>query len=144
MKTSRLFLSGLILTAVLTTQRGFSEPPKPASAVTKVLEMKSVPDGNYRVTLQLRGRERALNFEAKDNLARCIRSDDPKLEGLQGTFELIGNGVFLISLRNDNHRATQYWLVKEDGGATVKEIPDRGEKQTAERVAGTFLDAPAK
>lgn len=144
MKTSQSFLSGLILAAALTTQRSFSEPPKPPLPVTKVLEMKSVPDGNYRVTLQLRGRGRALNFEAKDNLARCIGSDDPKLEGLQGTFELIGNGVFLISLRNDNHRATQYWLFKEDGGATVKEIPDRGEKQSAERVAGTSIDAPAK
>lgn len=144
MKTSRLFLSGLILAAALTTQRGFSQPPSPTSAVTKVLEMKSVPDGNYRVTLQLRGRERTLNFEAKDNLARCVRSDDPKLEGLQGTFELIGNGVFLISLRNDSYRATQYWLFKEDGGAVVKEIPDRGERQTAVRVSGTSLDATTK
>lgn len=144
MKTSRLFSLVLCLTALLAIHRGQGQQSKTTLQVTQFLDMKAVPDGNFRVVLQIRGRERTLTFESRDNVARCIRSDDPRLEGLHGTFELIGNGVFLISLQNENYRATQYWLFREDGNAVVKEIPDRGEKQTAIRLTGERLDAPPK
>jgi hypothetical protein len=53
---------------------------------------------------------------------------------LSGEFELIGNGVFMARLAGGSHRATQLWVFKPDGIALVKEVPDRGEKQVAQRV----------
>ncbi len=66
----------------------------------------------------------------KENTAKCVNSDDAQLKGLQGKFQLIGNGVFVIYFQNEHHRASQYWLFRSDGSATVKELPDRGERQT--------------
>jgi len=106
------------------------------------LEMKSVPDGHFLVNLQGAGRERLVNIEVKDNAAKCVNSDDAPLKGLQGKFQLIGNGVFVIFFQNENHRASQYWLFRNDGSAAVKEVPDRGEKQTAIPVASDSLDLP--
>lgn len=56
---------------------------------------------------------------------------DARFKGLQGKFQVIGNGVFLISFQNENHRASQFWLFRKDGSAIVKEVPDRGERQVA-------------
>jgi hypothetical protein len=66
------------------------------------------------------------------------------LKGLKGEFQLIGNGVFIVSLHNNNHRASQFWLFRPDGTATVKEVPDRGEKQLAQPVASTSIEPPKK
>src|SRR6266498_2418721 len=106
----------------------------------KVLEMKSIPDGHFLVNLQTEGRDHLVNIEIKDNAAKCANSNDARLKELQGKFQLIGNGVFVIFFQNENHRASQYWLFQKDGTALVKEVPDRGEKQTAIPVATDSLD----
>jgi flagellar basal body-associated protein FliL len=110
----------------------------------KALEMKSVPDGHFLVNLQGDGRDRLVNVEVKDNVAKCVNSNDAQLKGLQGKFQLIGNGVFLIFFQNENHRASQYWLFRQDGSAAVKEVPDRGEKQTAVPAKDDSLEVPKK
>jgi hypothetical protein len=45
----------------------------------------------------------------------------------------------LISLGNDQHRASQFWVFGQDCSATIKEIPDRGERQKATPVARDSL-----
>ena len=37
----------------------------------------------------------------------------------------------MVQLRGTGYVATQYWVFRPDGIADIKEIPDRGEKQTA-------------
>jgi len=110
----------------------------------KVLEMKSVPDGHFLVNLQTDGKDRLVNIEVKDNAAKCVNSNDTRLKELQGRFQLIGNGVFVIFFQNENHRASQYWLFRQDGTAAVKEVPDRGERQTAMPVKDESLETPKK
>jgi hypothetical protein len=147
MKTIRPFLIGMILCAAslsdvcLGQTRSASDVRAPE---VKVLEMKSVPDGHFLVNLQGDGRDRLVNVEVKDNAARCVNSNDAQLKGMQGKFQLIGNGVFQIFFQNENHRASQYWLFRNDGSAVVKEVPDRGEKQTAVPVKDESLEAPKK
>ena len=96
-----------------------------------VLKMKDVPEGVYEVQLQLSSRNQTVTLAIKNNHAAFLESTDSKLEGLKGEFELIGNGVFMARLAGDNHRASQFWIFHSDGTVVVKEIPDRGEKQTA-------------
>src|SRR6266404_1510421 len=114
------------------------------AAEAKVLEMKSVPEGNFLINLQGDGRERLVNIDVKDNTAKCVNSDDGQLKGLQGKFQLIGNGVFLIYLQNDHHRASQFWVFQKDGTALVKEVPDRGERQVAVPVKDDSLESGGK
>jgi hypothetical protein len=143
MKTRVESLIGLVLTVGIAgciSQLRAAEDPSVVEA--RVLNMRSVPDGHFLASLQLEGRERLLNIRVKDNTARCVNSSDPRLKGLQGRFELVGNGVFVIFFRNENHRATQYWLFRQDGSAAVKEVPDRGEKQKAVPVKDDSLEAP--
>ena len=73
-----------------------------------------------------------------------MNSNDMRLKELQGRFQLIGNGVFVIFFQNENHRASQYWLFRQDGTAAVKEVPDRGERQTAMPVKDESLETPKK
>jgi len=106
--------------------------------------MKSVPDGHFLLNLQLENQNRLLNVEVKNNEAKCVNSREARLKGLQGKFQLIGNGVFLIFFQNENHRASQFWVFRTDGSATIKEVPDRGEKQTALPVENDSLETPKK
>ena len=96
-----------------------------------VLKMKDIPEGVYELQLQLSSRNHTVTLAIKNNRAVFVKTTDSKLDGLSGEFELIGNGVFMARLAGDNHRATQFWIFQSDGTAAVKEIPDRGEKQTA-------------
>lgn len=109
-----------------------------------MLEMKSVPDGHFLVNLQIEGHDRMLNIKINGNVGECMKSNDTRFKGLRGEFQLVGNGVFLVFFRNDNHRASQYWLFQKDGTAVVKEVPDRGEKQTAIPVESDSLEAPKR
>jgi|SRR5437667_3381006 len=139
------FLIGMILCVALGSDfcPGQTRPAGDGIAPElKVLEMKSVPDGHFLVNLQKEGQERLVNIEVQDSTAKCVNSNDAQLKGLQGKFQLIGNGVFVIFFHNGNHRASQYWLFQKDGTAVVKEVPDRGEKQTAIPVETDSLDLP--
>ena len=147
MKTTRPFLIGMILCAATLSDacRGQTRSASDVRAPeAKVLEMKSVPDGHFLANLQGDGRDRLVNVEVKDNAAKCVNSNDALLKGMRGKFQLIGNGVFLIFFQNEHHRASQYWLFRQDGTAAVKEVPDRGEKQTAVLVKDESLEAPKK
>src|SRR5262245_32259490 len=147
MKTTRPFLIGTLSCVGFLSVACLGQAPSVGNVragEAKVLEMKSVPDGHFLVNLQSEGRDRLVNFEVKDNAAKCVKSNDAQLKGLQGQFQLIGNGVFVIFIQNENHRASQYWLFRSDGSAVVKEVPDRGEKQTAIPVATNSLDSPKR
>ena len=145
MKITRLFLIGMILCAASLSDACLGQTRSTGDArasEVKVLEMKSVPDSHFLVNLQGQGHSRLVNIEVKDNAAKCVNSDDAQLKGLQGKFQLIGNGVFLIFFQNENYRASQYWLFRQDGTAAVKEVPDRGERQTAVPVKDDSLEVP--
>jgi hypothetical protein len=128
--------------AVVSETFGAESPTTSVSQATRinVLEMKSVPAGHFLVNLQVDGKERLLNLKVSGNAVECVTSDDARFKGLRGEFQLIGNGVFLVFFRNDNHRASQYWLFQSDGSAVVREVPDRGEKQRAIPVSDASID----
>lgn len=110
--------------------------------VFNVLELTAVPDGHYLLNLQQGGRERLVNLKVESGRARAGAASDSRLRELAGEFQRIGNGVFLISLANEHHRATQFWVFRPDGTAAVKEIPDRGERQEAVPVEAGVLVRP--
>lgn len=99
-----------------------------------VLEMQQIPPGVYEVHLQLDRQDFTVRLGIKDNRAVFVKSSADKFNGFAGEFELIGNGVFLARMAGENHRATQWWVFHADGTASVKEVPDRGEKQVAKLV----------
>src|SRR5437879_5545160 len=134
MKSSRLLLIGLMLCAARSSEACLGQTPATGAAradEVNVLEMKSVPDGHFLLNLHWEGRDRLLNIEVKDTAADCVNSDEARLKGLHGRFQLIGNGVFLISFQNEHHRASQFWLFRKDGRAAGKELPERGEEHVA-------------
>jgi len=144
--TRQIVLSSLslLLCTAFATDVDYGQQQKAAKAKLNALEMKSVPDGHFLVKLQVGGQERLLNIESKNDSAKCVTTDNPKLKGLRGRFQLIGNGVFLVFFQNENHRASQYWVFREDGGATIKEIPDRGEDQEAVPVDDDSIEPRKK
>ena len=111
---------------------------------TDVLAMTAIPDGNYFVNLQIRGEGpvRALNLECRNGALKCVNTDEPRLADWKGRSVLIGNGVFMVQLAGESERATQFWVFRADGSAVVREVPDRGEKQTAVPVKGSGLKKP--
>lgn len=127
------------LCAVLAGAIACKEQAQTGKTAVTFLRMKTVPDTNFLANLEVNGQQFQVNFDVKDNFASCVATSDPRMKGLQGQFQLIGNGVFLISLGNDQHRASQFWVFREDGSAAIKEIPDRGERQSAVPVASNSL-----
>lgn len=99
-----------------------------------VLNMKEIPEGLYAVQMELEGKPETVTVVIRRNRAGFVKASHQKLEGLSGGFELIGNGVYLARLSGSKHAASQWWLFHPDGTATVKEIPDRGEKQVARPI----------
>ena len=144
MKTKKKWVFTLILCAGLEAVIGCSKQQRADTAKVNVLEMKLVPDGHFLANFQLRGQEQMLNFEFQNGSARCVNSSDPKLKGLHGRFEWIGNGVFMVSFQNENYRASQFWVFREGGGAFIKEIPDRGEQQEAVAVDDESIEPRKK
>lgn len=98
-----------------------------------VLKMQEIPAGSYDVQLQDGGKDETVRLSIKNNRATFVKSSTRKFDGLAGEFELIGNGVYLARLTCRGGGASQWWIFHPDGSATIKEIPDRGEKQTAKR-----------
>lgn len=120
-------------------------PAVPQSAANEekidVIKMAAIPDGNYLVALQIEGKGPVhhVNLECKDRKLKCVNSDEPRLADWRGQSMHIGNGVFMVHLSGDSVRATQFWVFRPDGSAVIKEVPDRGEKQTAVPVKGSAL-----
>jgi hypothetical protein len=105
----------------------------PVESVSKLI---SVPDGDYLVRLEVEGQKERLKFSVQSNRARCTDSSVPKLRTLQGDFENGTNGVLLLSLRGRDFARTQIWILRGDGSAAIREVPDRGEQQSAEKIVG--------
>ena len=100
-----------------------------------VLNIQEVPAGIYEVEFdEGEGKRATVRVSVKGNAATFLKSSLPKFNGLSGTFELIGNGVFLAKLKCAAGYTSQMWIFRPDGSAVVKEIPDRGEEQTARPV----------
>ena len=105
--------------------------PGAAEKTIDVLNMTQTPAGTYDVQLEDSGKKETVKIAIKGDRARFMSSTSPKFEGLSGTFELLGNGVFIARLSCRGGNATQLWLFRPDGTARVKESPDRGEEQIA-------------
>jgi hypothetical protein len=138
-KTKTSFIGVFLAFAALLAPVAHGQQAKPS---LDVLEMKSVPDGHYVLNLQSVGPEQMLNIQVRGDSAQCVNSSDPELKGLEGRFQLIGNGVFLITLRNPKRTISQWWLFRKDGSATVREMPDRGEQQRVVPVRDDSLEVP--
>ena len=115
-----------------------------ANQAVSVANLKSVPDGNYLVTLEIEGQIERLNLQVQTNRAKCVNSSDPKLKSIQGQFQLKGNGVFIASLQGGAFRSSQIWIFRADGAASIREVPDRGEQEQALPVKGTSIELPKK
>ncbi len=104
------------------------------AATTKqldVLTLEAIPEGRYAVTLELKqldGKPVNITLDSKDSQ---LSGKDPRLGEIKGRIQSIGNGVFMVQLRGTGYVATQFWVFQPSGLAMIKEIPDRGEKQTA-------------
>lgn len=116
----------------------FAQPV--ANQAASRTDLKSVPEGNYQVTLEVEGQIRRMNLQVQGNRAKCVDSSDPKLGDIQGEFEPRENGVFLAFLQGMDFRASQIWVFRPDGSAAIREVPDRGEQQTAVPTKGGRLE----
>jgi hypothetical protein len=111
------------------------------AAETDVTKIVQFPPGNYLCNLLIHGKEQKLNFEVKGDELVCVNATEKGMIGLRGKHQLLGgNGVFQVQLRGGAFGATQFWVFNKDGSITIKEIPDRGEKQRGVPVKGKSLD----
>jgi hypothetical protein len=128
-----LFLSLLLgLAGALPAQESKPSP-------LDVLSLAAVPDGTYRVTLELKqldGTAATVELAAKEG-SLASTTETERFGRLQGRTAFIGNGVFMVQLKGKGYMATQYWVFRPDGTAAIKEIPDRGENQSAVPVKTT-------
>jgi hypothetical protein len=132
MKKSFLVLTllGALCSAITLTSADANKTP-----ALDVLKMSEIPSGTYDVHLQHEGKDAKVKLKVAGNRAEFVESTSSKLEGLSGNFDPIGNGVFLARLSCRNGGASQFWIFKPDGTASIKEIPDRGEKQIAKLIS---------
>jgi len=106
--------------------------------------MTSIPEKHFLVKLELDGKELLLNLQVKNTTARCVNSSDPEFKAMQGSIRRTQNGVFLVVLRNESRTLSQLWIFRKDGSAAIREVPDRGELQSAVPVEGDSLEPPKK
>jgi hypothetical protein len=127
-------LLSLLLSLAATLPAQESKP-----APLDVLTLAAVPNGTYRVTLELKqldGTAAAVELAARDG-SLASTTETERFGRIQGRTAFIGNGVFMVQLKGKGYLATQYWVFRPDGTASIKEIPDRGEKQSAVPVEPT-------
>jgi hypothetical protein len=117
-----------------------------AASKLDVSQLRSVPDGNYLVTLELNGKPERMNVQIQGDKAKCVNSSDADLKNAEGNFQALQQqrGVFAITFRTPKGNMTQIWIFRPDGAAAIRENPDRGEHQIAIPVSGTSLESPQK
>lgn len=108
--------------------------------------------GNYLLTLEMGEKKPRINVEIQGKAIRSVKSTDPELEGMKGeilAFKTQGRvipsvdaGAFLVRMRNDKHAMSQLWIFRKDGSAAVREVPDRGEMQSAVPVKEETIEVP--
>lgn len=128
-------LFGLVL-FLSSTPLGFSQTKLDVST------LRSVPEGNYLVTLELNGKQERLNFVVQGEQARCVNSTRADLKDVRGVFKRHESGIFLGRFQGGSFRGSQLWIFRRDGAAAIREIPDRGEQQSAVPVKGDSIEAP--
>jgi hypothetical protein len=101
-------------------------------------ELATIPDGNYLLTLETNGKQQRLNMKVQANRAKCVKSTDPSFANVEGMFQLHQPGAFLARFRGG--LGAQLWIVRPDGVIAVREVPDRGEHQTAVPVKGDSVE----
>src|SRR5262249_19880518 len=107
-------------------------------------DLRSVPNGNYLVTLEIDGQAKRVNLKVEGDKATCVNSSDPSLKDIQGRFQSRGNGQFMAFLQGANFRGSQLWIFRKDGTAAIREVPDRGEQQSAVPVSSDSIEPPKK
>jgi hypothetical protein len=146
MKKTKALLIGLMVCASFTPAichgQGGAANGGVMNGYSSRTSLKAVPDGNFLVSLEFEGKERLLNLEVKNGAARCVKSNEPRLQGATGQFRMLDTGVFLVSLRKQNVTVSQFWIFRTDGSAAIREAPDRGEIQKATPVKGDSLELP--
>jgi hypothetical protein len=114
---------------------------------TAAQSVNGIPDGNYLLTVEIRGKEQRLNLKIQDGKAKCVKASDPSLANVEGYFQkgqLQGAPPNAVLARFRNGIDSQLWILRADGAIAVREIPDRGEQQSAVPVNGDSLEAPKK
>lgn len=130
---------GAVLAAVLSmTLAGLSQPV--ANPAASRSDSKALPDTNYLATLEIDGQPQRLNLRVQNHRATCVASSDPTLTDVHGEFQPREAGVFLAHLRGRAFRASQLWILRTDGTVAIREIPDRGEQQSAVPTSGRSVD----
>jgi hypothetical protein len=102
-----------------------------ADETLDVLNMTQIPYGTYDVQLEGAGKKEIVKIAIKGDRVRFVKSTSPRFEGLSGSFELLGNGVFVAHFPTEAKMPRNYGSFGPDGTARVKESPDRGAKQIA-------------
>lgn len=110
----------------------FADDDVDEKAKLDVLKMQEIPSGLYDVQLQYGDKKETVRLSIKNNRAGFVQGTR---EGLSGDFKLLANGVFFARLSYKAGGKSQWWIFHPDGSATVREIPDRGEKQTARPIS---------
>lgn len=99
----------------------------------------AVRDGYYLLNFAKNGvsvqRDAVLNLLIKEDRAQCVSSSNPDYVGMSGRIRSSGNTGFAIRFPH----GTQYWSFSSGDRATITEVPDRGERQVAIRVADESL-----
>ncbi len=135
MKNS-LLVTAIVCASLFASAMGSAAADPPGKEKLDVLNMREIPPGYYEVQLELSGKPQTAKISIQKNQAFFVKSTAIKLEGLSGKFELIGNGVYFAQLKSSqNYLASQWWIFHPDGTATIKEIPDRGENESAKPMS---------
>jgi hypothetical protein len=137
----KTFLTKTIVTlALIAAPASFA-----AATALDISQLKSVPEKNYLVTLELNGKQERLNVKVEGNKAKVINSSDQALKAAEGQFQPHPRqpGVFAVTFQTKQGAMTQIWIFRPDGSAAVRENPDRGEQQSAVPVTGDSIDLPA-
>ena len=116
-----------------------------AATALDISQLKSVPEKNYLVTLELNGKQERLNVKVQGNKAKVINSSDQALKAAEGQFQPHPRqpGVFAVTFQTPRGAMTQIWIFRPDGTAAIRENPDRGEQQSAVPVTGDSIELPA-
>lgn len=107
-----------------------------------------VPDGNYLLTVEVNGETQRLNLKVQGGQAKCMKATDQSLAKVEGQFQKpdpkfqAPANSFIARFRNG--LGSQLWIGRPDGSFAVREVPDRGEQQSAVPVKGDSLEGAKK
>jgi len=114
-----------------------------ASGQGKIAKLlNSNPEGRYVVSMEFAGGKPRVIVDVGERDVKTVKGSDPEFDGMAGTIERLKPGIFRVIMRNAKHTISQIWIFRPDGNAAVREVPDRGEMQTAVRVSRETSELP--